>query len=112
VFVSKLREVECVSSGPTSLAKNIATKHGTGTGTGILKHHCYSPELIAIFIQVKNEWSYTSVPTICLHGVDGCCFIHTLLIKYYTSLDSAVFIVTSLRQDHRKIEVRFLAEAR
>ena len=30
-------------------------------------------------VEVNNEWSYTSVPPICLHGVDG----NNLLLSYF-----------------------------
>jgi hypothetical protein len=30
--------------------------------------------------EVKNEWSYTSSPIICVHGVDTKCFIFVCVI--------------------------------
>ena len=35
--------------------------------------HSYSGE-------VKNDWSYTSTPSICLHGVDGNTILYSTLL--------------------------------
>jgi hypothetical protein len=32
--------------------------------------------------EVKNEWSYTSIPPICLHGVDREIFTFIVISKY------------------------------
>ena len=46
-------------------------------GLGNEVNHSYSSNA-----EVKNEWSYTSTPHLCLHGVDGdnCLQTETLLL--------------------------------
>ena len=61
------------------------THRGSFPGTKWLRHEVnHSPPSSA---KVKNEWSCTSTPPICLHGVDRANFTFTLNFRCYTIND-------------------------
>jgi hypothetical protein len=81
-------DVESFSSGP-SPAKNFATKHGTDILSAAhliltnMRHQTHEIRVSAVSVQVKNGWSYTSVPPIRLLGVRTRLLDLHILIRFY-----------------------------
>jgi len=44
---------------------------GTGVFTGVKRSGCVVDHSCPFSVVVKNEWSYTSTPSVCRHGVTG-----------------------------------------
>jgi hypothetical protein len=55
--------------------------------------------------EIRNEWSYTSTPLVCLHGVDrdGCIFAFTFVFK----MDILYPCIAFMCAEYQFLEVQF-----
>lgn len=74
-------------------------------------HQTHEIRVSAVFVQVKNGWSYPSVPPIRLHGV-RTRLLDLLIFNEVLQVDSAVSIVTKPWTGRKEIVIRLLANAR
>jgi hypothetical protein len=57
-------------------------------------------------VEVKNEWSCTSTPPICLHGVDRENFIFCLYLVLYFAISH--FFMQFILKGHSQNKIRYI----
>jgi len=77
---------------PSSGAHQTSYSMGTGFFSGVKRPKRFVDHCPPYSAEVKNEWSYTSIPVLCLHDVDSHGFTFVYSDIYPTACNDTQFI--------------------